>query len=122
MSTVPNYPKRGKHYTFEEITKLTLRDSPSLIFIHENIPGVIQTSHLIDEELLSVPGMKESVWSYERETHEWIPIFHFNTLVNQRPITDLIDIEVCKSTLKLEDRKAWWATPKNFYRKQYDDY
>lgn len=114
------YPKRGQSYTFEEITKLSLRDIPSLLFTYKGISGVIQNCHLTYEELLSVPGMKESVWTYERETHEWIPIFHFNTITEQRPITDLIDLEVYKPPFSAGDGKHWWATPKGFPREQYD--
>lgn len=120
MSTTPIYPKRNQSYTYEEITKLYLRDSPSLLFTHEGIPGVIQNSHLTEEEFLSVPGMKESVWTYERETHEWIPIFHFNTLIKQRPITDLVDLEMYQPPFSHDDGKYWWATPKGFPREQYE--
>lgn len=111
-------PVKGQSYTVEEICKLDIRDMPSLCFKHRGLPGVIQQSHLTQEQFMSVPGMKESRWIYERETSEWIPIFYFDTNAIQLPITALVDIEIEINTYKLNPTKGWWATPKGFPRDQ----
>lgn len=112
-------PKRYQSYTGEEIFKvLDLRDSPSLSFWHQGIRGCIQESHVTAEEILSVPGFKESRWIYIRETHEWIPIFNFDQKANQPPVTTFIDIELYDDRYKMDNRDCWWATPKGFPRPQ----
>lgn len=110
-------PKRHQVYTYSEICKLYLRDTPHLGFQHKNIPGVIQTSHLTEEQLLSVPLLLDSKWVYVRETFEWIPIFTFSSQ-NTISITDLVDLEKCKSSKRYFDEDTWWATPKGFPRPQ----
>ncbi len=113
------YPKRQQSYTAEEIFKvLYLRDSPSLSFRHQGVRGCIQGSHVTVDEILSVPGFKESQWVYIRETHEWIPIFKFNEVVDQPPVTTFVDLELYDDKYKLEERDFWWATPKGFPRPQ----
>lgn len=111
-------PVKGKSYSLEEIFLLDIRDIPCLRFEYRGVRGCIQNSHLTQEQLFSVPGMKESRWIYERETHEWIPIFRFDTYVNQSPITDLVDIERELDLYELNSESAWWATPKGFPRDQ----
>lgn len=114
-------PKRYQSYTLEEIYRdLTLRDSPSLGFTHQDISGCIQDSHLTEEEFLSVPGMKESRWIYICETHEWIPCFQFDTKVDQLSIDTLVDIELYKDTYNLDEKDRWWATPKGFPRPRHE--
>ena len=81
------YPFRQQTYTFSQICKLYLRDNPCLSFQHNGIRGVIQTSHVSDEQLLSVPLMADSKWVYIRETFEWIPVFRFSDQ-NTISITD----------------------------------
>ena len=114
-------PKRYQSYTLEQIYKeLQLRDSPSLAFTHQDISGCIQNSHLLEEDLLSVPGMKESRWIYIRETHEWIPCFQFDTKAKQPPIDTLVDLESYIDTYNLSKGEFWWATPKGFPREQHE--
>jgi hypothetical protein len=111
------YPKRQQVYTFSEVCNLYLRDSPSLTFEHNNVRGVIQTSHITDEQLMSVPNMADSKWVYIRETFEWIPIFKFSS-ENTISITDLVDLEECILEKELFNNICWWATPKGYPRPQ----
>lgn len=109
-------PRAGSVYTTEEIiNKLALADSPSLNFRHNGRRGCVQDSHLTKEQLLSVPGMGERRWKYERTTYEWIPVFNY---VDERPITDVVDLEPYFDFDGTDDRKSWWATPKGFPRDQ----
>jgi hypothetical protein len=119
---MPNvYPKQYQSYTAEEIFKvLHLRDSPSLSFRHNGIRGCIQESHVTVDEILSVPGFKESKWIYIRETYEWIPIFKFNEKAEQPPVTTFVDIEPYDDIYQLEGGAFWWATPKGFPRQQHE--
>ena len=73
------YPKPFEVYTFREICEdLILRDSPHLMFYDtEGERDVIQTSHMTEEDMLSVEGFADSKWKYIRETDEWIPIFMY---------------------------------------------
>jgi|ERR1035437_2376622 hypothetical protein len=115
------YPKRYQSYTLEEICNvLKLRDNPALGFTYQNIGGCIQDSHLTSEELLSVPGMKESKWVYIRETHEWIPCFKFDVKADQPDISTLVDVELYDDIYNLNKEPMWWATPKGFPRKQHE--
>lgn len=121
MSENRVHPKRYQSYTYKEISEvLYLRDSPALGFYHQGIQGRIQNTHLNEEEMMSVPGMAESKWTYIRETHEWIPIFQFNEKADQPPITTLVDLEPYIDIYNLNDDKSWWATPKGFPRTQHE--
>ena len=113
-------PVSGVSYTLAEIYKLSLRDGPSLNFHHNDISGVIQESHLTEEELLSVPGMKESKWIYGYETEEWIPVFNFDKNIEQLSIFELVDLELWIDEYTCLDKEYWWATPKGFPRKQIE--
>jgi hypothetical protein len=113
-------PIRQQTYTFSEICELYLRDSPCLSFEHNNITGVIQNSHLNQEQLLSsVPLMADSKWVYIRETFEWISVFKFSS-ENTILITDIADLEEHKLEKKYFDKVCWWATPKGYPRPQYE--
>lgn len=111
MSTVRRYPVPYNIYTLEEITTLNLKDSPALIVHNRN--GV-QDSHITEEELLSVPGIKQTKWKYIRTTHEWIPIF---TYASEEPWETYFDSEPYRSDFKQSENDLW-ITPKGFPRKQ----
>lgn len=101
-------------YTLRELLQLDLLDSPALLFWHGNVRCVVQNCHLTEEELLSVPGMADTTWTYSRTTHEWIPIFvckHVDALIA------CVDIEPSKDRF---DPKGHWVTPKGFPRAQYE--
>jgi hypothetical protein len=110
-------PIRNQTYTYSEICKLDLRDSPHLGFEHQDTSGVIQTGHTTQDQMLSVPLMSESKWTYVRETDEWIPIFRFSSY-NTISITDLVDLEKDEFSKRCFDEETWWATPKGFPRPQ----
>lgn len=114
------YPKCGTIYTYKEIVEiLTLRDSPSLNFSHKNMLGVIQESHLTQEQLLSVPGMIDTTWRYVRETLEWIPLFDYSGDINK--LLEVIDIEPASEFYQSNQPiTCWWATPKGFPRNQHE--
>lgn len=113
-----NYPKAQQTYSLAEISVQDLDDSPALGFNHLSIDGCIQDSHVTLEELLSVPGMAESRWTYIRTTHEWIPVFRW-AASNPKPIEELVDLETYKDCFPShENAPSWWATPKGFPRDQ----
>lgn len=72
------FPTRGQTYTLEEINKLPLRDMPCLRIFHNNRWEYVQNSctdigHLCETNSI----IRDSRWVFERETHEWIPVFNF---------------------------------------------
>lgn len=88
------FPKNNIVYSFYEITQLNLQDLPFLQFVYNDTEYVIQTSHVDDNELLSVPGMSESLWCYEKTTREGIPLFwYFNYDVDILTLVDINEIE-----------------------------
>jgi hypothetical protein len=109
------YPKREQVYTLEEvINKLHLRDSPSLNFWDEKGNSqVIQTSHILEEDLLTIPGFADSKWKYIMETHEWIPIFRY---VDERPMSDFVTMEPWEC---YGEPGALWVIPKGYPRPQH---
>lgn len=114
-------PVVNEVYTLDEIYKLDLRDSPSLCFMYQGLTGCIQDSHLSSENLLAIPGMKESKWKYIYETDEWIPIFQFDQTEDAADISKLVDLEVWVDVLnERNNSKMWWATPKGYPRSQSD--
>ena len=123
MNHVRILPKQGQVYSLEYILKtLYLRDSPSL-----NVSGigVIQTSHLDngDEDLLSIPGFKDTKWKDLRETSEWIPLFRSeDTPENIELVKSGIEYEpwtTCPMRYP-EDPELNWVTPKGYPRPQED--
>lgn len=119
------FPRRGQVYTFAQICKLELRDSPHLGFDHPHhtlkhvkCQCVIQESHITVEQSLSVPGFASTKWEYIRETHEWIPVFKY---VDERPITEFVDMEpeVDHPAIVQGRTLGWWVTLKGFPRQQY---
>lgn len=116
-------PRRGTSYTLHEIeNSLELRDTAFLKFYHNGVDCVIQTSHLTSEQLLSVPGFAETKWVYQRETHEWIPIFYWDSL-QEKDVTDFVDIVDEIDYFNPEKpTKAFWVTPKGFPREQFTQY
>lgn len=109
------YPQRGQIYTFAQILKLKLDDEPFLRFMHEGKRAVIQTSHVLDEDLLRIEGFADTQWRYERTTHEWIPLF---TYVGYRSILDFVTIEPTAPIFKDGSDDPYWVCPKGFYREQ----
>ena len=112
-------PFRGATYSAKQIfSQLKLMDSPHLLFMAVGPDGkmsrhVIQTSHMLDEDILAVPGFAETSWEYERTTNEWIPLF--NAVGNVLPY---LDVEPYL-TYTDEPPTKWWATLKGHPRKQY---
>jgi hypothetical protein len=119
MTTPAKRPLRGQKFLLSEVYNLMLRDSPHFSILLEDADRVtrdacIQNSHLTEEEMLSVPGFKDTQWVYVRETYEWIPIFQYASS-NERPITDFVDYG--RSTFEYVD-DYFWVTPKGFPRDQ----
>lgn len=111
------YPKRGKVYTYAEITNLALRDSPCLCFTFDGGHNVVQHSHVTEEELLAVPQWAESKWEFQYETFEWIPVFCY---VGNISLSELLDIEPLIDPCGSEGDggEVAWAVPKGFPRPQ----
>ena len=107
-------PIKGQVYSLRNVIQdLELLDSPHLCFISKREQGeVIQTSHLTEEELLSVPGFAETQWRYLYTTYEWIPIFRYVGRVEELP--QYIDWES-----DIDNPGHLWVTPKGFPREQY---
>jgi hypothetical protein len=108
------YPKINAVHTASQICSFDLLDSPFFRFCVDGAIQVIQTCHLTDEELLSVPGFAGTRWRYERTTEEWIPLFR---AVDDTEILACVDIEPDVSPFSRSGEL--WVTPKGFPRKQY---
>jgi hypothetical protein len=102
------FPIQNTIYTFSDIASLDLPDSPSLLFIYKNKECIIHRSHVTDQELINIPGMKNSRWCYEKTTHEDIPIFWYSD--------DTIDIQTIID-IKKNNYGNYSATPKGFIKK-----
>lgn len=113
------YPRRGQTYDLKTIlTELDLRDSPFLQVKINGEMSVIQTSHIMHEELLKIPEFANSKWGFVRETHEWIPLFLYSD--RDVPIETLVDIEEeIDPYRRWDDPVGYWVTPKAFPREQY---
>lgn len=121
-------PVQGRVYTFAEVSKLDLLDSPSLClwlsFEHPtrgnvDVDTCIQTAGVPDDGMLLVPGMSESKWRYIRTTSEWIPIFRF---VGENP-ANLVDVQLDSDfdSPYSNDNISLWLTPKGHKRPQYNN-
>jgi hypothetical protein len=109
---VRRYPQIGQNYTLEQIVReLRLRDCPALMVQLNAKMSCVQDSHLSEQELLSVPGFAQTKWRYVRETHEWIPVFHWADATD--PLT-FFDVEPSNDDPDRYD----WVTPKGFPREQ----
>lgn len=108
------YPASGKTYKLSQVFDLSLGDSPCLQI---RDVGVVQDSHLSVEELLSIPGMKDTKWLYIRTTSELIPVFVY--ALDNFLYTQFFDTEPYKNPVYPEDNLQW-VTPKGFPRKQED--
>jgi hypothetical protein len=72
------FPEYNQVYTLEEIINvLSIPDMPSLNFEYNNNNYSIDIAQISTENLLNIPGMKESKWKFHKTTHEWIPIFYY---------------------------------------------
>lgn len=112
FNTKPNHPIPGMSYTLAQITQMHLGDSPCLQI---RDVGVVQDSHLSDEELLAIPGMKGSKWIYIRTTSELIPVFLY--AIDNPTYTHLFDTEPYKDPYNLTT-DLYWVTPKGYPRSQ----
>lgn len=110
------YPESGVVYSLLEIhDKLYLRDSACLNFTHEGVKCVVQDSHCTREEMMALPLLAESKWSYVRETEEWIPVFRYAGSI---PVTEFLDIEVGLDYYSGKRDGSYWVTPKGLPREQ----
>lgn len=69
------HPYPNAIFSFLEINDLVLGDTPCLLVPVGSQSYPIQDGHVSVEQMLSVPGIKESMWRYIRTTMEGIPIF-----------------------------------------------
>lgn len=90
------FPTRGQTYTLEEINKLPLRDSPCLRIFHNNRWEYVQNASTDLGALCEKnPIIRDSRWVFERETHEWIPVFNF-ARDNEWPVELVVTMEPTK--------------------------
>lgn len=102
------FPKKDTVYTFNDmLIKLNLPDSPFLQFVYNDTECIIQNSHVSDNALLCIPGMRESLWCYEKTTREHIPLFWY--------LNDNVDILTLVDIHEVEDG-SYWVTPKGYPR------
>lgn len=121
-------PQRDQVYTLHQIfTTLFLRDSPHLgltvLLDGVEVTSVIQESHCDSSELLAVPGLAESRWTYLRTTEEWIPLFrHAGTVDDAMKFVDVERENASAYDIaKHGPSKEAWVTPKGLPCKQYYD-
>jgi hypothetical protein len=106
------YPLIGVTYTLEQMYQMNLGDLPCLQI---RDVGVVQDSHLTEEELLSIPGMKDTHWLFVRTTSELIPVFIY--ALNNPPYTDFFDAVPYKDPYQ-STTDLLWVTPKGYPRTQ----
>lgn len=105
------YPITGQEYTVRQIYEdLKLKDIPHLRFYIFEVSCVLQTSHVTDAELLSIPGVADFKFRYSHTTYEWIPVF---CAVDSRKFLEIINVETAR-----DPDDGFWATPKGFPREQ----
>lgn len=102
----------GVTYTLEQMYQMNLGDLPCLQI---RDVGVVQDSHLTEEELLGIPGMKDTRWLFVRTTSELIPVFIY-ALTNP-PYTDFFEAVRYKDPYKYMT-DGHWITPKGYPRAQ----
>ena len=78
-----NYPKVNQSYSIDEVFQLDLRDAPFLMILHQDDWYPIQTSHLLNEQVIE--ELQGTKWEYKFETSEWIPIFHLDLFSKVKP-------------------------------------
>jgi hypothetical protein len=94
-NTVP-FPTRGQIYTLAEIVKMPLRDSPCLRIYHNGRWEYIQNASGAEAWLCEQnPIIAGSKWVFERETHEWIPVFNYSR-ENDFDVDQIVTIEPTK--------------------------
>jgi hypothetical protein len=113
------FPRTGQVFDLRTVLNdLPLRDSACLTLMIEaqdgsgKVRNTIQDSHFLPEELLAIPGWAESQWTFQRETHEWIPVFR---AVDDKAVLKLLDVEPSK-----DHHLYSWLTPKGLPREQYE--
>jgi hypothetical protein len=114
MEVTMTQPIPQRTYTFAEVTQLDLLDSPHLCVSPNHLPGVIQNSHVTDEQFLAIPGFADTQWRYIRTNHEWIPLF---VAIDPKHVLTFLHWELDKNPLYGPE---WWITPKAYPRAQYE--
>ncbi len=106
------YLDRGQTYTVAQILKSWQCDHeyPSLAFRHQGKLCCIQLSHMLNSQIISVPGFADARFTYIRTTFEEIPLFSY---ADERPIENFVDIEPSREVPDFQ-----WVTLKGFYRNQ----
>lgn len=111
-------PVRGFQYSLRQIyEQLDLDDSPSLHIRIGDLKGPIQDSHVTVEQMLSVPGLADTQWTYRRTTWEYIPCFEYSGTAEA--ILACVDSEPWKPRFAGDEVDNYtWITPKGFPRAQ----
>lgn len=113
-------PIKNRVYTLRQVFQLRLRDTPHLGFAGpRGARCVIQTSHLMEVDLLAVPGWADTQWKYLYETDEWIPVFQYVGPI--KTLVDLLHIEVELNPYLAEDDgvPGYWCVPVCDQRPQF---
>lgn len=120
MANLMQRPRQGQTYLLNEIFNLytIMRQGPYLCIKLEDADGVvrdayIQDTHVTEEEMLSVPGFKDTQWTFVQETNEYAPVFNYATS-NQRPITDFVDYKKSIRDYVYDPLFYFWVTLKGF--------
>ena len=100
-------PQAGKTYLLRDLVDLDLKDSPFLMVLVNGQRYPVQDSHLTVDELLSVPGLADTEWTYRYTTSEWCPIFYSS---GDLEVESFFDVKF------LEEEGCYWITPKGFPR------
>ncbi|BCM95215.1 hypothetical protein [Burkholderia phage FLC6] len=113
-------PRMNAFYTLEQVQNhLILKDSAFLQFEYQGQTATIQDSDLTIEQMLALPGLKDTIWQYLYTTSEWIPIFKARDL---EEVLKFVDIEQENlAPYARDDKPGWWVTFKGHPRAQYYD-
>ncbi len=108
-------PIPGSTYSYRTIVEhLDLADVPYLQIRISGRRTVIQTTHVSQEDLLTITGFGETLWTYVRTTSEGVPVFTAVSGKNSESLAAMVDVVTYRDPDF--DNSVIWVTPKGFLR------
>lgn len=120
MTTLMQHPCQGQTYLLNEIFNL-YTTMPHVPYLNVNLKdgdgivhtALIQDRYVTEKEVLSIPGFKDTMWTFVQEINEYMPIYEYATS-NQRPITDFVDYKKSVRDYADDPLFYFWVTLKGF--------